>query len=292
MTALALAALAAIGVHLIVTGVGPSATTDHQRTAAKLQRWQRRSRLFLDQAGLDEVGPGQFVTASVVAGLLAGVVAGSVFGVGLPALLVALGAASSPTLLWRRARARRRRAARDAWPRLIEELRVLTGSVGRSVPQALLEVGLRGPEELRPAFRAAQREWALSTDMGRMLGVLKDRLDDPTADAACETLLVAADVGGDLDSRLAALAEDRRDDLSGRREAEAKQAGARFARAFVIIVPAGMALAGLSVGDGRAAYQTAEGQLLVALGLAVMATCWWWSGRIMRLPEPGRVFDR
>lgn len=292
MTALALAGLAAVGMHLIVTGVGRSATTERQRTAAVLQRWRRRSRLLLDQAGLDDVGPGQFVTVSVVAGLLAGVAAGSVFGAGLPALLVALGAASSPTLLWRRARARRRRAAREAWPRLIEELRVLTGSVGRSVPQALLEVGLRGPEELRPAFRAAQREWALSTDMGRMLGVLKDRLDDPTADAACETLLVAADVGGDLDGRLAALAEDRRDDLSGRREAEAKQAGARFARAFVIIVPAGMALAGLSVGDGRSAYQTAEGQLLVALGLAVMATCWWWSGRIMRLPEPGRVFDR
>jgi tight adherence protein B len=60
----------------------------------------------------------------------------------------------------------------------------------------------------------------------------------------------------------------------------------------VIVVPAGMALAGLSVGDGRSSYQAAEGQFLVATGLAVMATCWWWSGRIMRLPEPGRVFDR
>ena len=112
-------------------------------------------------------------------------------------------------------RARRRRAAREAWPRLIEELRVLTGSVGRSIPQALLEVGLRGPVELRSAFEAAQREWSLTTDLGRTIGVLKDRLDDPTADAACETLLVAAEVGGDIDARLAALAEDRRQDLAG-----------------------------------------------------------------------------
>ena len=169
---------------------------------------------------------------------------------------------------------------------------MLTGSVGRSIPQALLEVGLRGPEELRPAFHAAQREWSLTTDLERTISVLKEQLADPTADAACETLLVAAEVGGDIDSRLAALAEDRRQDLAGRREAEARQSGARFARAFVILVPAGMAIAGLSVGDGRAAYRTPQGQLLVAVGLGMVAACWWWAGRVMHLPEAERVFDR
>jgi tight adherence protein B len=169
---------------------------------------------------------------------------------------------------------------------------VLTGSVGRSIPQALIEVGLRGPEELRPAFVAAQREWALTTDFERTVAVLKAQLDDPTADAACETLLIAADVGGDVDRRLQALAEDRRQDLVDRRDAEARQAGARLARAFVIVVPAGMAVAGLSVGDGRSAYQTPQGQFLVALGLVVVVVCWTWAGRVMRLPDPERVFER
>lgn len=174
---------------------------------------------------------------------------------------------------------------------MIEELRVQTGSAGRSIPQALLEVGLRGPAELQPAFRAAQREWALTTDFERTVRVLTARLDDPTADAACETLLIASEVGGDLDRRLAALAEDRRQDLQGRKEAEAKQAGARLARSFVILVPAGMAFAGLSVGDGRAAYGTAQGQALVVAGIAMVLICWIWAGRVMRLPEPDRVFD-
>ena len=161
----------------------------------------------------------------------------------------------------------------DAWPGLIEELRILVGPMGRPVPQALLEVGLRGPAPLRPAFLAAQREWVLSTDFERMVAVLKDRLADPTADATCETLLVVQEVGGELDRRLADLADDRRADLRDRREGDAKQAGARVARWFVVLVPAGMALAGLSVGDGRAAYRTATGQVLAGAGIALVVTC-------------------
>jgi tight adherence protein B len=99
-------------------------------------------------------------------------------------------------------------------------------------------------------------------------------------------------VGGDLDARLEALAADRRRDLQDRKEADAKQAGARLARWFVVLVPAGMAMAGLNVGDGRAAYHTPVGQLLVAVGIGLVVGCWWWAGRIMHLPDDERVFDR
>ena len=134
--------------------------------------------------------------------------------------------------------------------------------MGRSIPQALFEVGRRGPVELRAAFEAAHREWLISTDFERTLAVLKARLADPTADATCETLLIAHELGGtDLDRRLEALIDDRVHDAQGRKDARAKQSGVRFARRFVLLVPLGMALAGMSVGDGRAAYQTASGQL-------------------------------
>ena len=166
-----------------------------------------------------------------------------------------------------------------------------TGSLGRSIPQALFEVGRRGPDELRPAFAAAERHWRISTDFALTVAVLKGRLADPTADATLETLLVAHEVGGsNLDQRLAALVEDRVQDVQGRKDARAKQAGVRFARWFVLAVPLGMTLAGLSIGTGREAYQTAAGQLAVAAGLGCVAACWIWAGRLMRLPEEERVF--
>ena len=47
----------------------------------------------------------------------------------------------------------------------------------------------------------------------------------------------------------------------------------------------------MSVGTGRAAYQTASGQLMVVLAIALVVGCWVWAGRIMTLPEEQRVFD-
>jgi tight adherence protein B len=128
---------------------------------------------------------------------------------------------------------------------------------------------------MQPAFAAAHREWLMSTDFPRTVAVLKERLADPTADATCETLLVAHGLGGsDLDRRLEALIDDRIQDVQGRKDARAKQAGVRFARRFVLVVPLGMALAGMSVGNGRSAYATPTGQLAVAIGIGAVVGCW------------------
>ena len=169
----------------------------------------------------------------------------------------------------------------------------ITGALGRSVPQALFEVGLRAPDELRPAFEAAHREWLLSTDFGRTVTVLKARLADATTDMVCETLLVAHELGGsEIDRRLEALAEDRSQDCQGRKDARSRLAGARFARRFVLIVPLGMALAGMSIGDGRDAYRSPTGQVLVMVAIGVVVLCWLWASRVMRLPTEQRVFQR
>lgn len=292
----ALAGVAAMGTFYLFTacslrwrglGFGPSVTDRALRTR------RRDARAWLAQAGLGDVALAEF--AAVVAALFVGgaLVGYLLFGGVVAPLVLAGFAATLPVASYRQRRRARNEKAQEAWPRLIEEIRILTSSAGRSIPQALFEVGRRGPVELRPAFAAAEREWLLSTDFTRTLDVLKARLADPTADATCETLLIAHELGGtDLDRRLDALAADRRRDTHDRKDARAKQAGARFARRFVLIVPLGMAVAGMSVGNGREAYQTPGGQLVVVVALALVLACWLWAGRVMRLPDEERVFQR
>lgn len=292
MTALLVALLAGAGVYLLFTELALGRKGVLRPASGRTLRSRARYRDWLVQAGLAELPVRELVAVIAALALLGGVSAYAVFGGALPALATAAFAGTFPLASYRVRRATRRAAAMDAWPRLLEELRILTSSLGRSIPQALFDVGRRAPEELRPAFIAAQREWLLSTDFARTLQVLKANLADPTADAVCETLLVAHEVGGtDLDRRLEALIDDRVQDTQGRKDARAKQAGARFARRFVLVVPAGMALAGMSVGTGRAAYQTSTGQLLVVVAIGLVIVCWVWAGRIMVLPEEQRVFD-
>jgi tight adherence protein B len=291
VTGLVLAILAAGGVHLVFTGL---VLGRRDLRPARLTDLSGRSRThdWLVQAGLGDIPLRQLAAVIATLVLLSGLGTYAVFGGMVPAVVTAAFAGSFPVASYRTRRRTQRAAAMDAWPRLLEELRILTSSLGRSIPQALFEVGRRAPAEMRPAFDAAQREWLLSTDFTRTIRVLKALLADPTADAACETLLVAHEVGGsDLDRRLEALIDDRIQDAQGRKDARAKQAGARFARRFVLIVPAGMALAGMSVGTGRAAYQTSMGQALVVVAIVLVIGCWVWAGRIMVLPEEQRVFD-
>jgi tight adherence protein B len=254
-------------------------------------RGRARAADWLVQAGLAEVDPREFATVTAVLAAAGLAVGGAVFGGPLPAAVLAACLATVPLASYRVRRNQRRAAAQESWPRIIEEIRILTSGLGRSVPQALFEAGRRAPDSLRPAFAAAQREWLLSTDFERTVSVLKAALADPTADAACETLLVAHEIGGtDLDRRLDALIEDRVIDVQGRKDARAEQAGVRFARRFVLLVPAGMAFVGMSIGDGRAAYATPWGQTMVAIGILGIVACWLWAGRLLRLPEEERVF--
>jgi tight adherence protein B len=258
---------------------------------ARRARARRRASDWLAQAGIGDVSVRDFVLATAALAVLGAVCGMALFGGAVPALVLAVCVGAAPLASYRVRRQRRRAMAQEAWPRLIEEIRIRTSGLGRSVPQALFEAGERAPAGLRPAFAAAHREWVLSTDFERTVAVLKDGLADPTADAACETLLVAHEVGGSgLDRRLEALIEDRVIDLQCRKDARSKQAGVRFARRFVLLVPLGMALVGLSVGNGRAAYATPWGQVLVVIGIAAVVACWVWAGRLLGLPDEQRVF--
>lgn len=248
---------------------------------------------WLAQAGIGDVRPIEFLLAEFVVFVSVGFLIWLVFGAVFPAVVAAMFSALAPVAVYRERRRRLRDMARDAWPYIIEEIRLQTGALGRSIPVALLDAGRKAPTEpMRKAFEEANRTWLLSTSFQRATDVLKDMLADPTADVVVETLLVAHEIGGsDIEGRLSSLVEDRRIDLRNRHEARSRQAGVRFARWFVLGVPAGMALVGLAIGEGRDAYASGGGQIAVVAGIALTGACWLWANRIMALPEPQRVFQ-
>jgi tight adherence protein B len=279
MMAVIVAMAAALGVFYFYTALAlrwPGLGFGPRVPGGRRTRRGRRADEWLAQAGLGDVALSEFGAVMGVLFLVGALAGFLIFGAPLPALVLGAFSATLPLAAYRRCRAVVHGKAQEAWPRMIEEVRILTGAVGRSVPQALFEADRSAPTKLRPAFDAAQREWLLSTHFGRTVDVLKARLAETTADAAGETLLIAHELGGsDLDQRLAELGEDRRIDLRDHKDSRARQAGARFARWFVIIAPLGMAAAGLSIGSGRDAYQTPVCQALVVLALAMIVGCWW-----------------
>lgn len=290
MITLLLAVLAAYGVHLLYSAYafgwpglrpGPKAPTEDHDTIQEA----------IARAGLGDLDP-----RAIVAAMLLLAVAGFAFGTLLfsgvfAGMILGLFAATVPIGVARVRHERMTNMAHQAWPPIIEEIRLLTGTLGKSIPQATFEAGARAPEGLRPAFDEAHREWMMSTDFARSLEVFKTRLGHNTADIVAETLLTAHELGGgEVGRRLHSLAEDRLVDQSHRRDAIARQAGVKFARWFVLLVPFGMALAGLSIGNGRSAYAGPVGQILVSVALSLIIICWVWAGQIMKLPKEDRVF--
>jgi tight adherence protein B len=300
MVGLVIAALGGIGVFMMVTaafgwtGLGITSRGSDTEKAVNSLPIGETARQWLTQAGISGVGIVELAVAITACGLLGGLFGAVMFGSMSAAVVVGLGATVAPLSYYRTRRRRLLEQASEAWPQMLEELRMQTSSLGRPVPIALLDVGRRAPTQpMREAFEEAHRQWLLSTDFPSTVSVLKERLASATADSVCETLLVAHEVGGaDLDRRLAALIEDRVIDLASRRDAQARQAGVKFARWFTLAVPVGMTLVGASIGDGRKSYATSGGQLGVLIAVVFTSLCWIWASRIMRLPEQDRVFNK
>ena len=149
MTGLLLALVGAYGVHLVFTsvvlrwsGIGPGPRVAARQRSTRVRDW-------LVQAGLDETRPTELAAVEGVLLLVGGGVAWALFGGLVAPVAGAAGAALVPVAAARRRRERRREAAREAWPRLIEEIRIRTTTLGRSIPQALFDVGERFAPEVQ-----------------------------------------------------------------------------------------------------------------------------------------------
>lgn len=259
----------------------------HRRTV----RRTRESRLaaLLTSAGITRLTPRGLVGLSAGAALVAGFLALAITGVAAIGAIVALMAAFGPLAMVHGRVARRLREHAELWPDAVDNLASAIRA-GMSLPESLMQLGERGPEELRPAFERFARDYRASGRFNESLDLLKQRLADPVGDRVIEGLRIAREVGGgDVGRMLRSLSTFLRDDLRTRGELESRQSwtinGARLAVAAPWLVLLAMSLQRDVIGR----YASVDGAIVLGGGAAACVIAYRLMLRIGRLPIEQRI---
>lgn len=187
-----------------------------------------------------------------------------------------------------RARSRRSRL-REVWPDAVDH--ISSGvRAGLSLPEALIQLGERGPEELREAFVAFGHDYRASGRFTDSLDQLKERMADPVADRLVEALRLAREVGGsDLGKVLRTLSTFLREDARSRAELEARQSWTVNAARLAMCAPWIVLLLMATRGTALQAYREPTGVVILIIGGALSILAYQAMVRIGRLPVEHRV---
>lgn len=189
-----------------------------------------------------------------------------------------------------RVRARHRRSRlRDVWPDVVDHVHSAVRA-GLALPEALVQLGERGPAELRGPFQEFAHDYRATGRFSESLDLLKERLSDPVADRLVEALRIARDVGGtDLGRVLRTLSTFLREDARSRAELEARQSWTVNAARLAMAAPWAVLLLLASRGSTLQAYNTPGGALVLVVGAGASLLAYRMMLSIGRLPEEHRV---
>lgn len=277
--------LAGAGLFCVWWSMWPTVPRDQQRVGG----WSDRTADLLAQAGVTAVTPTALIAVSVGLGAVVFVVLAAATGAPAIALLFAAMAGLAPHAAVRGRARRRQTRLRDVWPEVVDHL--ASGvRAGLALPEAIAQLGDRGPEELREPFSRFAEDYRATGRFSQCLDALKARLSDPVADRIVEALRITRDVGGtDLGKLLRTLSHFLRDDARTRGELEARQSwtvgAARLAAGAPWVV-----LALLSTrAEAAQAFNTPAGVGVLLGGAAACVVAYRMMLRIGRLPEDVRV---
>jgi tight adherence protein B len=251
--------------------------------------WNARTADLLAQAGIEGVTPRQLAGASAGLAVVASVLVLGTSQVPIIALLFGVFAGLLPLLLVRRRRAQRTLELREVWPEAVDNL--ASGvRAGLSLPEALTQLGVRGPEQLRSAFRRYGEDYRATGRFGDCLDALKANLADPVGDRVVEALRMAREVGGtDLGRLLRTLSGFLREDARTRSELETRQGWTVNAARLALAAPWVLLLLLSTQPDAVAAYNTPAGTVVLLVGGGISFAAYRAMLRIARLPTERRV---
>ncbi len=276
----------------LLLGVGLFLGYDACTTAPRprdRRRWRAQAEELLAQAGIEGVSPGRLAGTSAAFGGVAFVVVAGVSRVALIGLVFGGFAAAVPWNVLRTRRDKRAHELRDVWPEVVDNLASAIRA-GLALPEALAQLGDRGPALLRPRFARFAADYRATGRFGDCLDRLKASLADPVGDRVVESLRMAREVGGtDLGRLLRTLSAFLREDARTRAELETRQGWTVGAARLALAAP-WLLLLLLSTRPGAVeAYRSATGALVLLGGGAVSFGAYRVMLRIARLPVERRV---
>ena len=252
-------------------------------------RVRKRIADMIAEAGIEAVTPRQILASCAGAGVFVTLVF-LVFSRTWPvALAFGAFATYAPIALLRFRVRQRRNELRDLWPDAVDNLASAVRA-GLSLPEALTQLGVRGPAGLRVPFLRFAEDYRASGRFNECLDRLKDRLADPTGDRICESLRIAREVGGtDLGRLLRTLSSFLRDDARTRAELETRQSWVVNAARLAVAAP-WLLLGLLSLRtESVRAYNAPGGWVVLAVGATTCLVAYRLMLRLGRLPEDARV---
>jgi tight adherence protein B len=273
-----------LGVFLVWRSFEPPAPPRPGRVTRR-----ERAADLLAQAGIETVTPGALLASCVGVGTLVLVLMYVVSRSPAIALAFAVMASYAPVALVKYRARQRRSELRDLWPEIVDNL--ASGvRAGLSLPEALTQVGLRGPAELRRPFQRFGEDYRATGRFYQCLDRLKAGLADPVGDRIVESLRMAREVGGtDLGRLLRTLSAFLREDARTRAELETRQGWTINAARLAVAAP-WIVLALLSLRpEAVDAYNSAAGLVVLLIGGGLCLVAYRVMVRIGRLPEEERV---
>lgn len=248
-----------------------------------------RMRELLVQAGVEGVSPASLFASClgvllVVALLMTLVSRSMVLGAAFGII-----ASYGPVAAVRYRRRKRLEELRELWPEVVDNL--ASGvRAGLSLPEALTQIGVRGPDALRRPFARFGEDYRATGRFDLCLTRLKDSLADPVGDRVCESLRMAREVGGsDLGRLLRTLSTFLREDARTRAELETRQGWTVNAARLAVAAP-WILLGLLSLRpESVAAYNSQAGAIVLAAGGLVCVVAYRLMLSIGRLPDEARV---
>lgn len=162
---------------------------------------------------------------------------------------------------------------------------------GLSLNEALANLSERGPIFTQEYFEAFRKNLNSGASFEIAISQLQEDFDNRAADQLFEALIFAKNLGGsDLLSMLRQLGDFTRQDLSLRREIDAKQGWIRNSAHLSAGAPWILLLLLSAQPATSASFTTPQGASILAFGVGVTAVAYLWMGKLSEMPEPKRIF--